>query len=96
MLSSAVGAGLNSREGKLEGRLNRPRIRYMYCILFFDPHLCPVLFMTVPCDDHFAVFLKSLPSGVPLLASLVADHPKSPISGGLEYFILKGIFLGID
>ena len=39
-------------------------------------------------DDHFAVFLKSPPSGVPLLASLVADHPKSgpsaPISGGLE------------
>ena len=40
-------------------------------------------------DDHFAVFLKSPPSGVPLLASLVADHPKSgpsaPISGGLDY-----------
>ena len=32
-------------------------------------------------DDHFAVFLKSPPSGVPLLASLVADHPKSGPKG---------------
>ena len=56
----------------------------MYCILFFDPHLFPVLFMTVPCDDHLAVFLKSYPSGDPLLASLIADYPKS---GGLDELV---------
>ena len=47
------------------------------------------------CDDHFAVFLKSPPLGVPLLAPLVADHPKSghpaPISGGLDNEKIKKI-----
>ena len=42
----------------------------IYCILFLDHQLCPVLFMTVSYD-HFAIFLKSHPAGGP------SGHPGS-------------------